>query len=81
MWSILKRRVEKRKPSDIDELETMHGEWQKVDIHIVNNGCPRNKEPLNILLTALSKLIRSRLTFFSKDRSYQALQDDICLFF
>ena len=37
MWSILKRRVEKRKPSDTDELETMHEEWQKVDIHIVNN--------------------------------------------
>ena len=38
MWSILKRRVEKRKPSDIDELETfIHEEWQKVDIHIVNN--------------------------------------------
>ena len=32
----------------------------------LNNGCPRNNEPLNILLTSLSKLIRSRLTFFSK---------------
>ena len=31
-----------------------------------NNGCPRNNEPLNILLTSLSKLIRSRLTFFQK---------------
>ena len=38
MWSILKRCVEKRKPSDIDELETfIHEEWQKVDIHSVNN--------------------------------------------
>ena len=45
------------------------------------NGCPRNNEPPNILLISLSKLIRSRLTFFSKDRSFQALQDDICLFF
>ena len=34
MWSILKRRVEKRKPSDMDKLETIHEEWQKVDIHI-----------------------------------------------
>ena len=37
MWSILKRRVEKQKPSGIDELETTHEEWQKVDICIVNN--------------------------------------------
>ena len=37
MWSILKRRVEKRKSSDINELETIHEEWQKVDIHIVSN--------------------------------------------
>ena len=38
MWSILKRRVEKRKPSDTDELEAfIREEWQKVDIHIVNN--------------------------------------------
>ena len=38
MWSILKRRVEKRKPSDIDESETfIHEELQKVDMHIVNN--------------------------------------------
>ena len=37
-WSILKRRVEKRKPSDIDELETfIHEEWEKFDIHILNN--------------------------------------------
>ena len=37
MWSIQKRRVQERKPSDIDELETIHEEWQKVDIHSVNN--------------------------------------------
>ena len=37
MWSILKRCVEKRKPSDIDELEAIHEKRQKVDIHIVNN--------------------------------------------
>ena len=37
MWSILKRRVEKQKPSNIDELETIHEEWQNVDIRIVNN--------------------------------------------
>ena len=37
-WWILKGRVKKRKPSDIDDLETfIRVEWQKVDIHIVNN--------------------------------------------
>ena len=38
MWSILEKRVEKRKQSIIDALETfIHEEWQKVDIHTVNN--------------------------------------------
>ena len=37
MWSILIRRVEKWKPSNIDELETIHEEWQRVDIHTVSN--------------------------------------------
>ena len=37
VWSILKRCVEKQTPSDIDELETIHEEWQKVDIRIENN--------------------------------------------
>ena len=37
-WSILERHVKKRKPSNIDELETfIHKEWQKVDIHTVKN--------------------------------------------
>ncbi|CAM4947810.1 unnamed protein product, partial [Rotaria socialis] len=38
MWSILKRRVEKRKPSNIDELDQfLHEEWQKVETNIINN--------------------------------------------
>ena len=38
MCSTLERRVEKRKSSNIDELETIiHEEWQKADIHTVNN--------------------------------------------
>ena len=38
MWSILKRLVENWKPSNIDDWKTfIHEEWQKVDIHIVNN--------------------------------------------
>ena len=38
MWSILKRRVEKRKPSNIDELDQfLHEEWKKVEKKIINN--------------------------------------------
>jgi transposase len=38
MWSILKRRVEKRKPSNIDELDQfLHEEWKKVEKPIINN--------------------------------------------
>jgi transposase len=38
MWSILKRRVEKRKPVNIDELDLfLHEEWEKLEKTIVNN--------------------------------------------
>ncbi|CAF2657659.1 unnamed protein product [Rotaria sp. Silwood2] len=38
LWSILKRRVEKRKPSNIDELDQfLHEEWKKIDLTIINN--------------------------------------------
>ncbi|CAF3374009.1 unnamed protein product [Rotaria socialis] len=38
MWSILKRRVEKQNPSNIDELDQfLHEEWQKVETNIINN--------------------------------------------
>ena len=38
MWSILERRVDRRKSPNIDELETLvHEERQKVDIYTVNN--------------------------------------------
>ena len=38
LWSIMKRRVEKRRPSNHDELDQyLHEEWQNVDISIVIN--------------------------------------------
>ncbi len=38
LWSILKRRVEKRKPSNIDELDRfLHEEWKKVEKIIISN--------------------------------------------
>ncbi|CAF4891834.1 unnamed protein product, partial [Rotaria socialis] len=38
MWSILKRRVEKQNPSNIDELDQfLHEEWQKFETNIINN--------------------------------------------
>ena len=38
MCSILKRRVEKRKPSNIDELDQfLHEEWKKVDMTVISN--------------------------------------------
>ena len=38
IWSILKRRVEKRKPSNIDELyQFLHEEWEKVDMIVISN--------------------------------------------
>ena len=43
----------------------------------IANGCPRNNEPLNILLTSLSKLIRSGLIFLSKHLSFRSLQEYI----
>ena len=45
----------------------------------INKNCirPRNNEPLNILLTSLSKLIRSGLIFLSKHSSFRSLQEYI----
>ncbi|CAF1540052.1 unnamed protein product, partial [Adineta ricciae] len=38
LWSILKRRVEKRRPSNINELDQfLHEEWENIDLKIVNN--------------------------------------------
>ena len=38
IWSILKRRVEKRKPSNIHELDQfLHEEWKKFEKTIINN--------------------------------------------
>ena len=38
MWSIFKQRVEKRKPSNIDELDQfLHEEWKKVDMTVISN--------------------------------------------
>jgi transposase len=38
LWSIIKRQVEKRKPKNLNELETfMNDEWQKIDPQILIN--------------------------------------------
>ena len=38
LWSIMKRRVEKRKPTDIEELDSfLHEEWENIDLEIINN--------------------------------------------
>ena len=34
----MKRRVEKRKPTDIEELDRfLHEEWENIDLEIINN--------------------------------------------
>ena len=38
LWSVIKRRVEKRRPSNLKELNKfLHDEWNKVDMLIINN--------------------------------------------
>ena len=38
LWSIMKRRVEKRKPTDLEELDRfLHEEWENIDSEIINN--------------------------------------------
>ena len=38
LWSVIKRRVEKRGPSNLNELNKfLHDEWNKVDMLIINN--------------------------------------------
>ena len=38
MWFILNRRTEKRKPSNIDELDQfVYEEWKKVDMIVISN--------------------------------------------
>ena len=38
LWSVIKRRVEKRRPSNLNELNKfLHDEWNKVDMLIINN--------------------------------------------
>lgn len=38
LWSIIKRRVEKRKPTNLEELNKfLHEEWKKTDLTILNN--------------------------------------------
>ena len=45
LWSILKRRVEKRRPKDFDELEQfLHEEWEKIDVSVVNHFIASMKE-------------------------------------
>ena len=45
LWSIIKRRVEKRKPSNLDELNGfLHEEWNKVNLPTLNNLIKSKKE-------------------------------------
>ena len=38
LWSVIKRRVEKRGPSNLNESNKfLHDEWNKVDMLIINN--------------------------------------------
>ena len=38
LWSVIKRRVEKRRPSNLNELNKfLHDEWNKVDMLVINN--------------------------------------------
>ena len=38
LWSVIKRRVEKRRPSNLNELNKfLHDEWNKIDMIIINN--------------------------------------------
>jgi transposase len=38
LWSHIKRSVEKRKPSNLDELDDfLHEEWEKIDLYLLNN--------------------------------------------
>lgn len=38
LWSIIKRRVEKRKPINLKELDKfLHEEWEEIDMVIINN--------------------------------------------
>ena len=38
LWSVIKRRVEKRRPSNLNELNKfLHDKWNKVDMLIINN--------------------------------------------
>jgi hypothetical protein len=38
LWSIIKRRVEKRRPKNLKELDTfLHEEWHNIDMQIISN--------------------------------------------
>ena len=38
LWSIMERRVEKRKPSNLHELDRfLHEEWRNIDLSTINN--------------------------------------------
>ena len=38
LWSIIKRRVEKRKPTNLEELDKfLHEEWDKTDMVVLNH--------------------------------------------
>ena len=38
LWSHIKRSVEKRKPSNLDELnDFLHEKWETIDLYLLNN--------------------------------------------
>jgi hypothetical protein len=53
LWSIIKRQVEKRKPKNLNELETfMNDEWQKIDPQILINFVNSMKDRLIAIIQA-----------------------------
>jgi transposase len=58
LWSIMKRRVEKRKPSDLDELDQfLHEEWQNIDLSTINNLIKSMKNRCLALITSKGERI------------------------
>jgi hypothetical protein len=53
LWSIIKRRVEKRKPKNLKELDTfLHEEWHNIDIQILTNLVRSMKDRLIAVIEA-----------------------------
>jgi transposase len=56
LWSIIKRRVEKRKPINLDELDKfLHEEWAKIDLVTLSNLVKSMKSRCLLLLNRREK--------------------------